>query len=97
MRGWKNDFCLEDTIFAGALTDYLMKTNQFYYENDTTINALLLYEKAKDNLFEFLSNSQHRKRLQHLGIEKDVNYCLEFNKTSVIPIYSDGQLVPTYA
>lgn len=94
--GWRDDFCLEDTIFAGALTDSLMKTKQFYYENDSTINALLLYENAKDNLYDFLSNSQHRRRLQHLGIDKDVYYCLEHNKTSVVPIYSDGRLIPLY-
>ena len=92
--GWKNDICLEDSIFAGALADLLMKTNQFYHEFDSTTNALILYKEAKDNLFDFLSNSQHRKRLQHLGIEKDVKYCLEFNKTSVVPIYSEGHLVP---
>ena len=94
--GWRDDFCLEDTIFAGALTDSLMQTKQFYYENDSTINALLLYENAKDNLYDFLSNSQHRRRLQHLGIDKDVYYCLEHNKTSVVPIYSDGRLIPLY-
>ena len=94
--GWRDDFCLEDTIFAGALTDSLMQTKQFYYENDSTINAFLLYENAKDNLYDFLSNSQHRRRLQHLGIDKDVYYCLEHNKTSVVPIYSDGRLIPLY-
>ncbi len=94
--GWKDDFCLEDTIFAGALPEKLTTTNQFYFENDSTINALLLYQQAKANLFDFLSNSQHRKRLEHLGIENDINYCLEPNKTSVIPILSNGNLVSLY-
>ena len=49
--GWKNDYCLEDTLFAGALTEELIKNDKFYYDNDSTSSSLMLYQKAKDNLF----------------------------------------------
>ena len=91
--GWKNDYCLEDTLFAGALTEQLIKNEKFYYDNDSTASSLMLYQKAKDNLFDFLKDSQHRKRLAHLGIETDVRYCLELNKSEVIPILKDDILI----
>ena len=91
--GWKNDFCLEDTLFAGALTDKLIKNDRFFYENDSTANSLMLYQKAKGNMFDFLKDSQHRKRLEHLGIENDVRYCLEQNKLNIIPILKDNVLI----
>ena len=91
--GWKNDFCLEDTLFAGALTDKLIKNDRFFYENDSTANSLMLYQKAKGNMFDFLKDSQHRKRLEHLGIENDVLYCLEQNKLNIIPILKDNVLI----
>tara|TARA_A200000113_G_scaffold78261_1_gene69137 strand:- start:646 stop:1377 length:732 start_codon:yes stop_codon:yes gene_type:complete len=91
--GWKNDYCLEDTLFAGALTEQLIKNEKFYYDNDSTVSSLMLYQKAKDNLFDFLKDSQHRKRLAHLGIENDVRYCLELNKSEVIPVLKDNILI----
>ena len=91
--GWKNDYCLEDTLFAGALTKELIKNNKFCYDNDSTASSLMLYQKAKDNLFDFLKDSQHRKRLAHLGIENDVRYCLELNKSEVVPILKDDLLI----
>jgi 2-phosphosulfolactate phosphatase len=91
--GWKNDYCLEDTLFAGALTEQLIKNDKFYYDNDSTASSLMLYEKSKENLFDFLKDSQHRKRLAHLGIENDIRYCLELNKSEVIPILKDNVLI----
>ena len=91
--GWKNDYCLEDTLFAGALTKELIKNNKFCSYNDSTASSLMLYQKAKDNLFDFLKDSQHRKRLAHLGIENDIRYCLELNKSEVIPILKDNVLI----
>ena len=92
--GWKNDFCTEDTLFAGALTEQLIKNERFCYDNDSTAISLMLYQKAKVNMFDFLKDSQHRKRLEHLGIENDVRYCLELNKSDVIPILEDNVLTP---
>ena len=92
--GWKNDFCTEDTLFAGALTEQLIKNESFCYDNDSTAISLMLYQKAKVNMFDFLKDSQHRKRLEHLGIENDVRYCLELNKSDVIPILEDNVLTP---
>ncbi len=91
--GWKDDFCLEDSIFAGALSLRLANNENFFYENDSTINSIMLYEQSKNDLFGFLSNSQHRKRLAHLGIEDDVQFCLEHNKTSIIPILINNEIV----
>ena len=34
-----------------------------------------------------------RKRLAHLGIENDVRYCLELNKSEVVPILKDDLLI----
>jgi len=92
--GWKGDFCLEDTLFAGALTEKLVKNERFFFENDSTANSLMLYQKAKGNMFDFLKDSQHRKRLEHLGIENDIRYCLEQNKLNVVPILKDNVLTP---
>ena len=53
----------------------------------------MIYNLAKDNLFDFLKDSQHRKRLLHLGIENDIRYCLDYNKSNVIPILNGNELI----
>ena len=91
--GWKNDYCLEDTLFAGALAEQLINSDKFYFDNDSTASSVILYQKAKNNLFDFLKDSQHRKRLAHLGIDNDVRYCLELNKSEVVPILKNNVLI----
>lgn len=92
--GWKNDFCLEDTLFAGALVNKLEQTNNFVSTSDSCSMANLIYKSAKDDMFVFLENSQHRKRLSDLNIIDDVIFCLKTDKTSLIPIIVEDQIEP---
>jgi 2-phosphosulfolactate phosphatase len=52
-----------------------------------------LYHLAKHDLYEFLSLSSHRNRLQKLNLERDIKYCLTPNQCPVIPVMENGVLV----
>lgn len=91
--GWKDDFCFEDALFAGALTEKLLKTKLFESDSDSANGSRMIYIRAKEDMFRFLGVSQHRKRLEHLNIEEDVKYCLQQNVTSVIPVLKGDELV----
>ena len=84
--GWQNKFNLEDTICAGAITDYLVNTGQFRSEEDSSIAAKYLFLSAKDNILGYLKSSSHRRRLKNLNLNEDIKYCLTPNQTPVIPI-----------
>lgn len=88
--GWKNKFCLEDTICAGAIAEGLLATGDFKSEEDSTIAAKYLYLSAKDNYLGYLKASSHRRRLQDLNLNEDIKYCLTPNQVDVVPIYKDG-------
>jgi 2-phosphosulfolactate phosphatase len=90
--GWKNDFCLEDTMFAGALIEQLVATKKFQNSFDSCSVASLIYKAAEDDMFDFLKDSQHRKRLLDLNIIDDVTFCLKRNETSLIPIIVEDQI-----
>ena len=90
--GWKNKFNLEDTLFAGAVGDYLLSGDLFSTDCDSTIAARHLYRLAKSDLHGFLSDSSHRRRLERLNIEKDVAYCLTPNQANVIPVLEGSSL-----
>lgn len=91
--GWKNKFNLEDTVFAGAVVDKLTANNSYQVDCDSAIAAKHLYNIAKNNLFDFLSDSSHRKRLAKLDLERDIKYCLTPNQCPVIPVMEGKYLV----
>ena len=91
--GWQNKFCLEDTICAGAITEKLISSGNFNYENDSSIAAKYLYLSAKNNYFGYLKSSSHRKRLKKLNLNRDIKYCLTPNQTKVVPYREKDYLI----
>ncbi len=91
--GWKNRFNLEDSLFAGALANALIKTGKFETSCDSTIAMGHLFQLASHDLYAFLENSSHRKRLKNLNLEKDIRYCLQFNTMNTIPVVESGSIV----
>jgi 2-phosphosulfolactate phosphatase len=91
--GWKDRFNMEDSLFAGALTNLLLNSGKFYSDCDSANASSLVYRTGRKNLMSFLKSCSHRKRLAHLNLEKDVEYCLQRDITDVIPVLKDGKLV----
>jgi 2-phosphosulfolactate phosphatase len=91
--GWQDKFNLEDTICAGAISEYLISTGRFTSIEDSSIAAKYLYLSAKDNYLGYLKSSSHRRRLKNLNLNEDIKYCLTPNQTDVIPILRNGKLV----
>ena len=91
--GWKNKFCLEDTICSGAIVDQLLSTGDFISEDDSSIAAKYLYLSARENYFGYLKSSSHRRRLRDLNLNEDIKYCLNPNQTDVVPIRKDNYLI----
>jgi 2-phosphosulfolactate phosphatase len=60
---------------------------------DAVIAAKHLYSISKHDMYGFLEQSSHRKRLEKLHIEKDIEYCLTPNQAPVVPVMVDGALV----
>ena len=89
--GWKNNFNLEDTLFAGAIMDQLKSEN--YQPDDSTIAANDLYQLGKSNLNKYLQKTAHSERLKKLGIEEDIRFCLQCDLTTTIPILQGEKLV----
>lgn len=89
--GWKGRVNLEDTLFAGALADRLQE--DYILHEDSALMAQRLYVDAKRNMLSYLANSSHIRRLQRLGIQKDIAYCLQTDLYDVIPVLRGSALV----
>lgn len=89
--GWKGRVNLEDTLFAGALVNYL--TDDYTLACDAPLAAQRLYIQAKDNMVDFLKDSSHVRRLAKLNIHKDIEFCLTPDQYEVVPVLKEGVLI----
>ncbi|MCS7075399.1 MAG: 2-phosphosulfolactate phosphatase [Bacteroidia bacterium] len=89
--GWKDRFNLEDTLFAGSMVHELKKYG-YTSESDTVYASELLYVQAQNHIQAFLKESSHAKRLSHLNIQRDIEFCLQKSLADVIPAYENGYL-----
>ncbi len=89
--GWKKRYCVEDTVFAGAFVEQIIETTQQSTLSDSTRTALELWKHHKANLQEYLSKTEHYKRLIANNLLQDIKYCLQKNKTNIIPSYNIKQ------
>lgn len=89
--GWKNNFNLEDTLFAGAVVEQLKESG--YTLDDPAMAANDLFQIGKNDIGQYLSKTSHGERLKKLGIEKDIAFCLQIDITTAIPILNGEKLV----
>jgi 2-phosphosulfolactate phosphatase len=89
--GWKNNFNLEDTLFAGAVVEQL-KAEGFELD-DAAIAANDLFQLGKGDIDEYLKKTSHGERMKKLGIEKDITFCLQVDITTAIPVLQGERLV----
>ena len=81
--GWEGQPGMEDVIFAGEIVSLLSNTH--VYPDDAALIAFELYKKARQNMYFFLSQAMHVKRLLKLGLKKDIDYCLKKDIYDIVP------------
>jgi len=89
--GWKNNFNLEDTLFAGAVVEQLKSAG--FILDDAAIAANDLFHTGKDDISAYLKKTSHSERLKALGIEADIAFCLQVDLTTAIPVLQGEKLV----
>ena len=95
--GWKGMVNMEDSIFAGCLSQRLLNSNLFQTSCDSVLITKELYANSSNDIYDFLKDSSHRKRLNHLDMEKDIRFCLDPDFTSnIVPIYRNDRLISNY-
>jgi 2-phosphosulfolactate phosphatase len=88
--GWKDKFCLEDTLFAGALTRRLLEAGGFRAECDSAEAALDLWSVAEGDVLGYLEKAAQRHRLKKLGLDDVIPYSFACDLVSVVPVF-DGR------
>ncbi len=90
--GWKNRFCLEDTLFAGALTARLLETGLFHTECDSAQASMDLWSLARGDVLGYIEKAAHRHRLKRLGLDDVLPYSFTCDLVQVVPVF-DGRVI----
>jgi 2-phosphosulfolactate phosphatase len=90
--GWKNKFCLEDALFAGALTARLLETGDFATECDSAEAAMDLWSLAEGDVLGYIEKAAQRHRLKKLGLDDVIPYSFECDQVDVVPVF-DGRVI----
>jgi len=90
--GWKDKFCLEDTLFAGALTGRLLETGRFRTECDSAHASLDLWGLAEDDPLGYIEKAAQRHRLRKLGLDDVIPYSFAFDVADVVPVFDGRQI-----
>ena len=94
--GWQNDFCLEDTLVAGAIIKKLSIFNfQFSILGDAAHMALDLWHLAQNDPYAYCQNATHVHRLQTFGpqAQADIDFAFKMNTCPVVPVLKKGILM----
>ncbi len=89
--GWKGQFCLEDTLFGGALAARLAPDFDTT-SSDATLAALDLWHAAQPDVATYLLKSSHVRRLNHLEAHKDMAFCVQPDVYDVLPVFREGRI-----
>ena len=89
--GWKNDFCIEDTLVAGALMEKLADIAGPW--GDAANMALTLWHQAQADPYAYCSEATHVHRLQRLGAAEDIRFAFRMDTCPVVPMLKEGVLV----
>ncbi|MBK8808355.1 MAG: 2-phosphosulfolactate phosphatase [Bacteroidales bacterium] len=91
--GWKNRINIEDSVFAGAVVDFLLQSNKFSTICDSAIITQEMWSNNKEHLEKYIHKSAQNQRLKKNNIDDSIPYCLSLNKTDLIPVYKNGEIV----
>ncbi len=90
--GWTNKINIEDTLFAGKLSQALLKSNKFSSDSDSVSIASELYNQASADLYNFVLSSSPRLKSKLSFLEKDIRFCLFSKQLKVLPVYTKGYI-----
>ncbi|MBD7910897.1 MULTISPECIES: 2-phosphosulfolactate phosphatase family protein [Clostridium] len=90
--GTNGQFSMDDYICTGLIINEIKKINNNVELTDIAFTAEKLYEEST-NVLEYISNARHYNVMINLGLEKDINYCVQKNITNIVPEYSEGHII----
>ncbi len=91
--GWKSALSIEDTLFAGKMATDLLEIQNYEIGTDGAAHSMLLYNLAKDNLFDFVMTQSVRFKKMRTNLINDIKFCLKTDVFDCVPVFENGKIV----
>ncbi|MGI4821544.1 MAG: 2-phosphosulfolactate phosphatase [Janthinobacterium lividum] len=92
--GWKGQFCLEDSLFGGALAERLVEQGFDVSTSDSALAALHLWQDAKPTWPTYLLQSAAVRRLNALEAHDDFTFCMNIDThPDLLPLWREDRLI----
>ncbi len=89
---WKDTVNVEDTLFAGKLTNILFETGNYkLYESANLSHNIFM--NSGNSAYNFVMKNSPRLNKKSNSLEKDFRYCLTDDLTDIIPYLKDEILI----
>ena len=94
--GWKNDFSLEDTLLAGALSQRLLASGRYCSNHDAVMMALEMWNLCENDPYGYcLKHASHVQRLIGFGAQRDIEFAFRQDTCPLVPAFKEGLLTIT--
>jgi len=90
--GWKNKFNLEDSLYAGALSEQVLKNPEYHTVCDSAHASIDLWNIARPDLMNYIEKAAQRHRLKKNKLDDVIGYCHTMNLTTMIPALKENYL-----
>jgi 2-phosphosulfolactate phosphatase len=94
--GWKDTFSLEDSVFAGAVIENLIREQDRFALHDPALAALAIWKQVSNDPVSYLKNGSHYQRLLKLGAQGDLDFSLRINSIPVLPVMENNYFKNIY-
>ncbi len=97
MAGWKGNFTIEDYLACGEILYQISKINHkenLNIEFSEYSQSAILASRDENALIQHILNSGSAKRLEKLGLSRDIDFCLKKNISNNVGIYNQDVIKP---
>jgi len=87
---------MDDTACAGLLVSRILSKKKGFFTDDGAKIALALWETLKEDLGKGVRMASHMEKLRKLGMEDDVDFCCERDRSRIVPEMSEFKGYPAF-
>ena len=83
-------------IFAGALAEKILQSDNFENKNDSTQCVIELWNASKGNLRQYMEKASHIHRLRKHNMDDVFEYTFMLDTCKVVPCVQQNKIVNGY-
>ena len=90
--GTSGEFSMDDFICTGYIVNAIVNEKNTSELTDIAKTALTIYKNNSD-IISYIKDARHYNRMISLGLQGDIEYCIQKDKCNIVPKYTNGRII----